>query len=191
MSTQLNPERLRRLFPALQLEVNGNAAIFFDGPGGTQSPQGVIDAMSGYLAYGSSNLGGPFLTSRHADEVVAEARQAMADLLNARRPDEIVFGQNMTSLTFAVSRAIARTWEAGDEIVVTRLDHDANISPWLLAAADRGVTVRWLDFDPVDCTLRLERLPTLLNKRTRLVAVTYASNAVGSITDVRRVVQMA
>ena len=191
MSTQLNPERLRRLFPALQLEVNGNAAIFFDGPGGTQSPQGVIDAMSGYLAYGSSNLGGPFLTSRHADEVVAEARQAMADLLNARRPDEIVFGQNMTSLTFAVSRAIARTWEAGDEIVVTRLDHDANISPWLLAAADRGVMVRWLDFDPVDCTLRLERLPTLLNKRTRLVAVTYASNAVGSITDVRRVVQMA
>jgi cysteine desulfurase family protein (TIGR01976 family) len=187
----LDPVLLRTQFPALQLEVNGRTAVFFDGPGGTQSPQSVIDALSGYLAYGSSNSGGPFVTSRHADAVVDEARQAMADLLNARRPEEIVFGQNMTSLTFAMSRAIARTWQAGDEIIVTRLDHDANISPWLMAAEDRGVTVRWLDFDPADCTVRLDLLPDLLNEKTRLVAVTYASNAVGSITDVKRVVQMA
>jgi cysteine desulfurase family protein (TIGR01976 family) len=187
----LNPIALRAQFPALQQEVNGQTAVFLDGPGGTQSPQSVIDAMSGYLQYGSSNLGGPFLTSRHADQIVADARQAMADLLNARHPEEIVFGQNMTSLTFSLSRALARAWQPGDEIVVTRLDHDANISPWLLAAEDRGVTVRWLDFNPDDCTLRLDSLPGLLNERTRLLAVTYASNAVGSITDVARAVQMA
>lgn len=181
---------LRAQFPALQREVNGRTAVYMDGPGGTQSPQSVIDAMGGYLAYGSSNLGGPFDTSRHADEVNAAARAAMADFLNAS-PDEIAFGQNMTSMTFSVSRAIARTWQAGDEIVLTRIDHDANISPWLLAAEDRGVTVRWLDIDPADCTLKLENLPDLLNEHTRLVAITYASNAVGSITDVARAVKMA
>lgn len=186
-----NPISLRAQFPALQQEVNGQAAVFLDGPGGTQSPHSVIDAMSGYLRFGSSNLGGPFLTSRHADKVVAEARQALADLLNARRPEEIVFGQNMTSLTFSLSRALARTWQPGDELIVTRLDHDANISPWLLAAEDRGVTVRWLDFNPEDCTLNLNSLPDLLNERTRLLAITYASNAVGTITDVARAVQMA
>lgn len=187
----LDPVLLRAQFPALQLEVNGETAVFLDGPGGAQSPQSVIDAMSGYLAYGSSNLGGPFLTSRHADAVVAEARQAMADLLNARRPEEISFGQNMTSLTFSFSRALARTWQAGDEIIVTRLDHDANISPWLMAAEDRGVTVRWLDFNPADCTLNLADLPGLLNEKTRLLAITAASNAVGSITDLATAVQMA
>ena len=194
MATQispLDPTPLRAQFPALQLEVNGQTAVYLDGPGGTQTPQNVIDAMSGYLAHGGSNSGGPFLTSRHTDETVTAARQAMQDLYNARRPEEIVFGQNMTSLTFAVSRAIAQTWQPGDEIVVTRLDHDANISPWLMAAEERGVIVRWLDFDPADCTLKLETLPDLLSEKTRLVAVTYASNAVGSITDVRRVVKMA
>jgi cysteine desulfurase family protein (TIGR01976 family) len=186
-----DPIPLRAQFPALQQTVNGRPAVYFDGPGGTQVPQSVIDAMSGYLAQGSSNLGGPFHTSRQTDEVVANARAAVADFFNAANPEEIVFGQNMTSLTFAMSRALARTWQPGDEIVVTQLDHDANISPWLLAAEDRGVTVRWLDFDPVDCTLRLDTLPALLNERTRLVAVTFASNAVGSITDVRRVTEMA
>lgn len=187
----LNPGSLRPQFPALQQEVNGRTPIFFDGPGGTQVPQSVIDAMGGYLVQGSSNLGGPFLTSRQTDEVVAGARTAVADFLNAANPEEIVFGQNMTSLTFAMSRALARTWEPGDEIVVTQLDHDANIAPWLLAAEDRGVTVRWLDIDPLDCTLRLDRLSDLLNERTRLVAVTFASNAVGSITNVKRVGEMA
>ncbi len=169
----------------------GKTAVFLDGPGGTQSPQSVIDAMSGYLKFGSSNLGGPFLTSRHADEVVAQARAAMKDFVNARRPEEIAFGQNMTSLTFSISRAISRTWQAGDEIIVTRLDHDANISPWLMAAEDKGVTVRWLDFNPQDCTLKLETLPNLLNEKTRLLAITYASNAVGSISDVVRATKLA
>jgi cysteine desulfurase family protein (TIGR01976 family) len=182
---------LRAQFPALQLEVNGETAVFLDGPGGTQSPQSVIDAMGGYLAFGSSNLGGPFRTSQHADQIVQSAREAMADLLNARRPEEISFGQNMTSLTFSFSRALARTWQAGDEIIVTRLDHDANISPWLMAAEDRGVTVRWLDFDPTNCTLNLADLPGLLNEKTRLLAITAASNAVGSITDLKTAVSLA
>jgi cysteine desulfurase family protein (TIGR01976 family) len=191
-STQLlNVESLRAQFPALQQTINGKVAAFLDGPGGTQVTQSVIDAMSNYLIQGSSNLGGSFHTSRLADETVAQARRAMMDFLNAGRPEEIVFGQNMTSLTFAVSRAIAKTWQAGDEIILTRNDHDANISPWLLAAEDHGVTVRWLNTRIEDCTLSLEELPDLLNERTRLVAVTYASNAVGSISDVKHVVQLA
>lgn len=187
----LNPLSLRAQFPSLQQEVSGRPAAFLDGPGGTQVPRRVIDAMSNYLAQGSSNLGGTFLTSRQTDEIAALARQAVADLLNAQRPEEIVFGQNMTSLTFNLSRAIARTWRPGDEIVLTRLDHDANISPWLLAAEDQGVTIRWLDFRPEDCTLALDKLPDLINEKTRLVAVTYASNAVGTITDLERVVRLA
>jgi cysteine desulfurase family protein (TIGR01976 family) len=190
-NTPFDPVPLRGQFPALQQEVNGRPAVFLDGPGGTQAPQRVIEAMGGYLMDGSSNLGGPFRTSRQTDEIVALGRRAVADLLKARRPEEIVFGQNMTSLTFSLSRAMARTWRPGDEIVLTRLDHDANISPWLLAAEDKGVKVRWLDFRPADCTLALDRLPELLNEKTRLVAVTYASNAVGSITDVKRAAQLA
>lgn len=182
---------LRAQFPALQRRVAGQQAIYLDGPGGTQTPDRVIQAMAGYLRRGSSNLGGPFLTSRETDAVTEAARAAMADLLRARRPEEIVFGQNMTSLTFSASRAIARTWQPGDEIIVTRLDHDANIAPWLLAAEERGVTVRWLDFRPDDCTLALEELPALLNERTRLVAVNYASNAVGTISDVAQVARLA
>ena len=189
--TLLNPVPLRAQFPALQLEVNGRTAVYLDGPGGTQVPQGVIDAMSGYLRHGGSNSGGPFLTSQYTDDITNAARTAMMDLYNARRPDEIVFGQNMTSLNFSLSRALARTWQPGDEIIVTRLDHDANISPWLLAAQDSGVIVRWLDFDPTDCTLRLEHLPDLLNEKTRLLAITYASNAVGSITDIKRAAELA
>jgi cysteine desulfurase family protein (TIGR01976 family) len=182
---------LRAHFPALQQEVNGRPAVFLDGPGGTQTPQSVIDAMVHYLQNNNSNSGGAFVTSHNTRQVVAATRQAAADLFNAARPEEIVFGQNMTSLTFALSRAISRTWQAGDEIVVTRLDHDANISPWLLAAAERQVTVRWLDFRPKDCTLDLAELPHLLNEKTRLVAVTHASNAVGSVVDVRRVAGLA
>jgi cysteine desulfurase family protein (TIGR01976 family) len=184
-------DKLRRQFPALQRTVNGRLLSFLDGPGGTQVPQSVIDAMSNYLANGSSNLGGPFLTSYEADLVVDNARLALQDFLNARRPEEIAFGQNMTSLTFAVSRAISRTWQPDDEIILTRLDHDANISPWLMAAEERGVKVRWLDFDPSDCRLKLSSLPELLNERTRLVAISYASNAVGSISDIKEVTRLA
>jgi cysteine desulfurase family protein (TIGR01976 family) len=190
-TTLLNPDPFRFQFPALQQEVNGRPAAFLDGPGGTQVSQRVIDAMSGYLVQGSSNQGGPFLTSRQTDEVVKAARLAMMDFLNARHPEEIAFGQNMTSLTFAVSRAIGRTWQPGDEIILSRLDHDANISPWLLAAQDHGVTVRWLDFDPVDCTFKMEMLPELLSEKTRLVAITYASNAVGTIPDVKEITRQA
>ncbi|WP_374685972.1 cysteine desulfurase-like protein [Promineifilum sp.] len=191
MSLPLDPHDLRAQFPALRRTVDGQPAVFFDGPGGTQSPERVIDALSGYLRRGSSNHGGPFLTSRETDAASDAARAAMRDLLNARRPEEIIFGQNMTSLTFSLSRAISRTWQPGDEIIVTRIDHDANIAPWLLAAEDRGATVRWLDFRPEDCTLALDTLPALLTPRTRLVAVNYASNAVGTISDVRRVVELA
>ncbi len=187
----LNPIPLRAQFPALQQQVAGETAVYLDGPGGTQVPQRVIDSINQALTLGISNHGGPFLTSARSDAITDEARAAIADLYNARNPEEIAFGQNMTSLTFAISRAIARTWQPGDEIVVTRMDHDANISPWLLAAEDKGVTVRWLDFDPANCTLKLETLPQLLSDKTRLVAITYASNAVGSISDVQRVVQMA
>ncbi len=194
MSTQtplLDPIPLRAQFPALNLEVNGKTAVFLDGPGGTQSPQSVIDAMGGYLAFGSSNSGG--LSSPASTPTPSPSRHGkrMADLLNAARPEEIAFGQNMTSLTMSFSRALARTWQAGDEIIVTRLDHDANISPWLLAAEDRGVTVRWLDFHPEDCTLALEKLPELLNEKTRLLAISHASNAVGSIVDVKTAVSLA
>ncbi|WP_420641568.1 cysteine desulfurase-like protein [Candidatus Leptofilum sp.] len=186
-----DPNSLRLQFPALQLEIDGRTAVYLDGPGGTQVPQSVIDAMIGYLSHGGSNSGGPFLTSQYTDHITNAARTAMMDFYNARRPDEIVFGQNMTSLNFSLSRALARTWQPGDEIIVTRLDHDANISPWLLAAQDCGVIVRWLDFDPVDCTLRLDLLTDLLNEKTRLLAITYASNAVGSITNVQHATELA
>ena len=190
-SKHIDVEELRKQFPALQRQVNGRPLSFLDGPGGTQVPQSVIDAMSAYLSHGSSNLGAPFLTSQEAVEVTENARLALRDFLNARRPEEIAFGQNMTSLTFAVSRAISRDWQPGDEIILTRLDHDANISPWLMAAEEHGVTVRWLDFEPSDCMLKLHTLPEMLNEKTRLVAVSYASNAVGSITDIKEVTRMA
>lgn len=187
----IDRDEVRAQFPALRREVNGLPAAYLDGPGGTQVPQSVIDAMAGFMQRGGSNLGGPFATSRETDVVTADARRAMADFFGAR-PDEIAFGQNMTSLTFAVSRALAATWQPGDEIVVTRLDHDANVSPWLLAARDRDVTVRWADFDPADgCTLDIEGLHDLLTSRTRLVAVTHASNAVGTVVDVARVARAA
>lgn len=193
MTTQtpsLNAHVLRNQFPALQQQVAGKTAVYLDGPGGTQVPQSVISAMQGALTDGISNHGGPFITSARSDAITDAARQAIADLLNAR-PQEIAFGQNMTSLTMSFSRALARTWQAGDNIIVTRLDHDANISPWLLAAEDHGVTVQWLDFDPTDCTPRLETLADLLNDKTRLLAITHASNAVGTIPDVARAAKMA
>jgi cysteine desulfurase family protein (TIGR01976 family) len=188
--TPLDPASIREQFPALQQVVNGRRALYLDGPGGTQAPERVISAMAEFLRTGGSNLGGPFLASERSEAITNTARAAMMAFYNAARSEEIVFGQNMTSLTFALSRALARTWREGDEIVLTRLDHDANISPWLLAAEERGVTVRWLDFHPADTTLALESLPQLLNERTRLLAITHASNAVGTIPDVARAVRL-
>ncbi len=181
---------VRSQFPALAQEDAGRPAVFFDGPGGTQVPQRVIDAMSRYLARTNANHGGAFRTSRESDAILRAAHQAMADFLNAASADEIIFGPNMTTLTFALSRAIGRELREGDEIVITRLDHDANRAPWQ-ALAERGAVIKEVDFDPADCTLRLDDLARQLTPRTRLVAVGYASNAVGTVNPIGRIAEMA
>ena len=177
---------IREQFPALR-----RPAAFLDNPGGTQIAQTALDRMVAYLTSSNANHEGAFATSRASDALLAEAHRAMADFLNASRPDEVVFGANMTSLTLHISRSISRTWQAGDEIVVTRLDHDANITPWVLAAQDRGVTVRWVDFHPEDGTLNLEDFQKALEGKPRLAAFGYASNALGTINPVKQLVDMA
>jgi len=181
---------VRTQFPSLAQTINGNPATFLDGPGGTQVPQRVIDAISRYLSHDNANTGGAYATSRHTDAMIAEARGAMADFLHCGS-HEVVFGPNMTSLTFAMSRAIGRELGPGDEIVVTRLDHDANVSPWVAMAEDRGVTVRWADIHDQNCTLDMADLASKINDRTKIVAVGYASNAVGTINPVRVIVKLA
>lgn len=186
-----DPTSIRSRFPALGRLVNGNPAVYLDGPGGTQVPDTVIEAMAGFLRRGGSNLHGPFVTSHETDDALEGARAAVADLFGAS-PTEIAFGQNMTSLTYAVSRAIARTWDRGDNIVLTRLDHDANVTPWVQAANDAGVEVRFADFNPdLGCTLDLESMEAVLDRRTRLVAFSHASNAVGTITPVNDIIERA
>jgi len=180
---------LRQHFPSLELTQDGKPVVFLDGPGGTQVPQQVIDAMANYLRSANANVGGHFLTSQRTAQVIAEAHQAMADFLNAATPDEIVFGPNMTTLTFALSRAIGRTLQPGDEIVVTRLDHDANIAPWL-ALEERGAIVHHVDIHEEDCTLDMADFASRISDRTRLVAVGYASNCVGTINDVAAITAM-
>ncbi len=182
----LDPERIREEFPALKSE-----AVFFDNPGGTQVPHQVIERMADYLLTRNANSGGAFRTSQATDAGIEEARRAAADFLGAAEPEEIVFGPNMTSLTFALSRSLALGLQAGDEIVVTRLDHDANIAPWARIAEERRCVLRWVDFDVEDCTLRLEDFEAALSERTRLVAVGYASNAVGTINPVDQIVSLA
>ena len=180
---------IRAQFPALTKEINGQPVIFFDGPGGTQIPGSVIDAMSDYLVRSNANAHGAFATSVQTDELIAAARSASADLLGCS-PDEILFGANMTSLTFALSRALSREWRPGDEIIVTRLDHYANVSPWQ-ALEEKGMVIRTVEIEVEDCTLNMSDLEGLLNERTRLVAVGYASNAVGTINDVAALVRLA
>ena len=180
---------VRSQFPSLTQTVNGHPVVYLDGPGGTQVPQTVIDAISDYLRGSNANTDGAFVTSQRTDAMLAGARDAMADFL-ACDPEEVVFGANMTSLTFAISRSIGRELNAGDEIVVTRLDHGANYSPWL-ALEERGVTVRVAEIHDRDCTLDMHDLARKITSRTRLVAVGYASNAVGTINDVKEVVRMA
>ncbi len=181
-------DSIRSHFPSLTTTPQ---AIFFDNPGGTQMVREAMERMQSYLLTNNANHGGAFHTSRASDAVVAEARQTVADFLHARRAEEIVFGQNMTSLTMHISRSIARLLNPGDEIVVTRLDHDANIAPWLLVAQDRGCTLRWVEIHPEDCTLDMEQMAQVITERTKLVAVGYASNAVGTINDVKRAVELA
>jgi cysteine desulfurase family protein (TIGR01976 family) len=181
---------IRAQFPALSQTVNGHPAAFLDGPGGTQVPQRVIDAISNYLRHNNANTCGAYATSRHTDAVIAASRAAMADFLHCAA-DEVVFGPNMTSLTFAMSRALGRDFQPGDEILVTRLDHDANVSPWLALAEDRGLTIRWAEINEQDCTLNLADLASKINSKTKLVAVGYASNAVGTINPVKEIVRLA
>ena len=153
--------------------------------------QSCLERMQRYLVDTNANHGGAFETSQASDALVEQARQAMADFINAARLEEIVFGANMTSLTFTLSRALVKTFQPGDTIVVTRLDHDANISPWLLAAEDRGCRVRWVDINPADCTLNLDDFQKALELKPRLVAFGFASNAVGTINPVQRLAELA
>src|ERR1700688_3562088 len=190
LSAALDLAWVRSQFPSLAQTVNGHPAAFLDGPGGTQVPKRVIDAIAGYLGHDNANTGGAYATSRRTDAMIAEARAAMADFLNCGA-DEVAFGPNMTTLTFAISRAIGRDLKPGDEIVVTRLDHDANVSPWLAMAEDRGIAVRWAEIHDEDCTLDIADLASKINSKTKLVAVGYASNAVGTINPVKEIVRLA
>jgi cysteine desulfurase family protein (TIGR01976 family) len=180
---------VRNHFPSLSQELNGQPMTFFDGPGGTQIPRKAIEAMSDYLIYSNANAHGAFITSERTDLLIDETRSAVADLLGCAA-NEIVFGANMTTLTFTIARAIGRELQPGDEIIVTKLDHYANISPWQ-ALAEKGIIIRTLDIRVEDCTIDLDRLTELLNDRTRLLAIGYASNAVGTINDVATAVKLA
>jgi cysteine desulfurase family protein (TIGR01976 family) len=188
-NTSVNLQSVRSQFPALGETVNGYPAVYFDAPGGTQVPQRVIDAISGYLVHSNSNTHGQFETTRRTDEVLATAHRAMAEMLNCDA-DEVIFGQNMTTLTFAISRALGRELREGDEIVTTLLDHDANVAPWR-ALEELGLEVHAVRFKPEDCTLDLDDLKSKLNSRTKIVAVGYASNIVGTINPVKQIIAMA
>ena len=188
-ASRLDLSWVRRQFPALNQTVNGEPAVFFDAPGGTQVPQRVIEAISRYLSTSNSNTGGAFLNSQRTDQVIADARAAMADFLNCD-PDEVIFGPNMTSLTLALSRSIGRELKSGDELLVTCLDHDANVSPWV-SLEERGVKVRTADIKPADCTLDMFDLSAKIRRSTRVVAVGWAANAVGTINPVGEVVRQA
>lgn len=185
-----DPTPLRREFPSLALTLDTHPAIFFDNPGGTQVPSAVIEAVSDYYRSANANVGGAFETSRRTDKIVADARVAVADLLNAPGPETIVFGPSMTALTFHLSRSLAETISPGDEVVVTALDHDANVAPWTdLESA--GAVIRVVDVNLADGTLNLDSFVRALSPRTKLVAVTHASNAVGTVPPVAEITKMA
>ena len=186
-----DPTWSRPQFPALERSIAGKQAVFLDGPAGSQVPQGVVDAIGDYLVRMNANHDGLFATSRASDELLHEAHRGLADFVGAHDPDCIVFGANMTSLTFAVSRSLAKTWKPGDEILLSRLDHDANVSPWVLAARDAGATVRHIDIRRDDCTLDMDDFADKLSERTRLVAVGAASNAVGTINPMAEISRAA
>jgi cysteine desulfurase family protein (TIGR01976 family) len=180
---------VRAQFPSLQLRMNGHQAAFLDGPAGTQVPRQVMDAIQNYLLNANANTCGAFETSRRNDAMIAGARAAMADFFHCDA-DEVVFGQNMTTITFALARAIGRELKTGDEIVVTTLDHDANVAPWR-ALEERGVVIRQVDIREEDCTLDLDDLKRKITSKTKVVAVGYASNAVGTINPVAEITELA
>jgi cysteine desulfurase family protein (TIGR01976 family) len=189
--TAFDVDVLRAKFPALALRDGDHPFAYFDGPGGTQVPESVIDAVGRYYRESNANSGGPFLTSRRSDAMTVEAHAALADLVGAASPDEISFGANMTTLTLHLSRSITATMVPGDEIVVTGLDHEANVGPWRTAAGDRGLRIRTVGVRLSDCTLDEADLDRLIGPRTRLVAVGWASNAVGTINPVAEIVRRA
>jgi cysteine desulfurase family protein (TIGR01976 family) len=188
-SGELDIAWVREQFPSLKMQVNGHSAAFLDGPAGTQVPKQVMDAIQNYFLSMNANTYGAFATSRRNDEMILSARTAMADFFNCV-PEEVVFGQNMTTITFALARAIGRELKAGDEIVVTTLDHDANVAPWL-ALEENGVVIRQVDIREADCTLDLEDLMRKITAKTKLVAVGYASNIVGTINPVAEITKLA
>ncbi len=191
MIRPLDPASCRARFPALDRRIDGRAVAYLDGPAGSQVPRPVIDAMEKYLVETNANCEGVFATSVESDSVLQEAHRAVADLLGADDPELVIFGPNMTTLTLALARAVCRDWSSGDEVLVTRLEHDANFTPWVQAARDAGATVRYVDIDRNDCTLDLQDLSAKLSERTRLLAVSAASNAVGTITPMKQIVEMA
>src|SRR5258707_7032851 len=190
MSQVLDLSSYRRYFPSLAQVVDGKQAVYLDNPGGTQVAQQVIDAMISYFHESNANTHGAFLTSKRTDRDIAAARSAMADFLHTASPDAIVFGPNLYTLTFAFSRAIGKTLQPGDEIVVTVLDHDANVAPWL-ALQERGVVIRTVDVRPENVTLDMQDMRVKITDRTRLVGVGYASNAVGTINDIATIIRWA
>jgi len=188
---QYDLESVRSQYPALTMSDDGVRRIYLDNPAGTQVPQIVADAMSDCLLHKSANLGGYFASSKDADQVVADARAAMADFLNAPSDDEIIFGQNMTTMTLHLSRSIGRLMQPGDEIILSRMDHDANVWPWVLMARDLGLEVKWLKFDKSTFEFDLGDLDDLLTDRTRLVCVGGASNLTGTINDIETICRKA
>jgi len=184
-------DRIRGQFPSLSETDEGQPRLYFDNPAGTQVPQMVVDRMADCLLYSNANIGGYFPTSIRAGDVADGARAAMVDFLNAPSPDEIIFGQNMTSITFHVSRSIGKLLQPGDEIILSRMDHDANVEPWKLMARDFNLKVRWLEFDTETFEFDLSELDTLLNDKTRLVCVGGASNLTGTINDVKTICSKA
>jgi cysteine desulfurase family protein (TIGR01976 family) len=190
MQRTFDVQAVREQFPALARTYNGRGVVYFDGPGGSQVARQAIDAMAGYMERGGANLHGVFPTSTETEEILARTRETAAEFLGAE-PDEIAFGANMTTLTFAISRALAREWDETSEIVVTELDHRANVDPWVIAAREKGAKVRWVRVDPETLALVAEDLGQAINERTKLVAVGLASNAVGTVNDVAAIAEMA
>ena len=191
MTMAFDIEAVRNQFPALSKTDNNNARLYLDNPGGTQVPQIVLDEMLAYLTHDNANLGGYFTTTMASGETVSAARAAMADLLNAPSSEEIIFGQNMTSLTLHISRSIGRKLSPGDEIILSTMDHEGNVSPWLLMARDHGLTVKWLTFNPDTFEFDLDELRALVNTKTRLLCISAASNFLGTINDVATATRIA
>ncbi|MBM7572285.1 cysteine desulfurase-like protein [Aquibacillus albus] len=183
-------ETIREQFPALKRQCNGKSAVYFDGPGGSQVVQSSIEAITSYMRNGGANLHGAFPSSVETEHTIEEARKAVGDLLGVK-DKEVAFGANMTTLAFSIARALAKGWKQGDEIVVTELDHRANVDPWITVANDLGLKIRWIKVDPQSLTLQYDELHELINENTKLVAIGLASNAVGTINDVAKIATKA